>query len=486
MDRRQFLTSSAALAAIGTTATIAPSCIGASSGRRTDIGKTGILVVGGGPAGVCAAIAAARMGAEVILVEEGGCLGGMATRGLVAPFMTCFDAAGETQIIRGIFGEIVDRMVALGGAIHPKDVRAGSPFSAWITAGHDHLTPFDAEILKYVLDCMTAEVGVKILFHANFVAPLMKGRKINGATLLTRSGLCDVRASVVVDATGDGLVAAAAGAPLFKGNEDSGKMQPATLFCHICNVDYKAICADVEAHLHEFRKVNGVSYRALHWRVAEAEAAGEWDIARKSVNIYRGVREDEWAVNSTRISGIDALSSESLTSAEIEGRRQVQELMNFFHKYVPGCKDAILKSSASTIGIRESQHIIGEYLLPADDLINCQVPEDTVFLASNSVDVHGGGGTANSTRYTTINGNWYGVPYRSFVPLEVENLLVAGRCLSATSDAAGAIRVMPPAMAGGQAAGVAAALACAGEATPRSIDPQEIRKVLMNQGAFLG
>ena len=488
MNRRQFLTSSATLAAMGVTASIAPSCLGepSATGERADLGKTDVLVVGGGPAGVCAAIAAARMGAGVLLVEGGGCLGGMATRGLVAPFMTCFDSAGETQIIRGIFGEIVDRMVALGGAIHPKDVRAGTPFSAWITTGHDHLTPFDAEILKYVLDSMTAEAGVKILLHTNFVKPIMKGRRITGATLLAKSGLCDVKASVVVDATGDGIVAAAAGAPLFKGNENSGKMQPATLFCHICNVDYKAICADVEAHLHEFRKVNGVSYRALHWRVAEAEAAGEWDIARKSVNIYRGVREDEWAVNSTRISGIDATSSESLTAAEIEGRRQVQELMNFFRKYVPGCKNVMLKSSASTIGIRESRHINGEYLLRAEDLINSLVPEDSVFLASNSVDVHGGEGGANTTRYTTINGNWYGVPYRSLVPLEVENLLVAGRCLSATSDAAGAVRVIPPAMAGGQAAGVAAALACSGATTPRAIDARDIRKVLLTQNVFLG
>ena len=445
-----------------------------------------MLVAGGGPAGVCAAIAAARTGSSVLLVEEGGCLGGMATRGLVAPFMTCFDASGQRQIIHGIFGEIVDRMVSLGGAIHPRDVRAGTPFSAWITTGHDHLTPFDAEILKYVLDTMVAEAGVRVLLHTQFVEPVMKGSRITGAVLLGKSGFESISASVVVDATGNGQVAVAAGAPFFKGNESNGRIQPATLFCHICNVDYKALCADVEAHLHEFRKVSGVSYRALHWRVAEAEAAGEWDIARKSVNIYRGVREDEWAVNSTRIGGVDATSSESLTFAEIEGRRQVQELMNFFRKYVPGCRNVMLKSSASTIGIRESLHIRGEYLLPAQDLLDSRVPEDSVFVASNSVDVHGGEGGANTTRYMTINGDWYGVPYRSLVPLGTDNLLVAGRCLSATSDAAGAVRVIPPAMAAGQAAGVAASLAAKGGTAPRRLDAADIRRELLKQNVFLG
>lgn len=489
MDRRSFISSAGKIAAVGAVASITPSCLTSApsiSNKIKETYKADVLVVGGGPAGVCAAVAAARAGVSVLLVESGGCLGGMATQGLVAPFMTCFDSAGEQQIIKGVFAEVVDRMVSLGGAIHPREVRAGTPFSAWITAGHDHVTPFDAEILKYVLDSMVAEAGIKLLLHSSFVRPLMKGDAVAGAVLLTRSGLESARARIVVDATGNGDVAAAAGTPFFLGDENSGRIQPATLFCHICNVDYKAICADVEAHLHEFRKVDGVSYRALHWRVAEAEAAGEWDIARKSVNIYRGVREDEWAVNSTRISGVDATSSESLTAAETEGRRQVQELMHFFRKYVPGCKDAVLKSSASTIGIRESRHIKGEYILPADDLIESIVPGDSVFLASNSVDVHGGGGSASSTKYTLIKGNWYGVPYRSLVPLEVENLLVAGRCVSATSDAAGAIRVMPPAMAAGQAAGVAAAIAAKGGVSPRRVSADDVRRILLEQNAYLG
>ena len=488
MKRREFLkTSGVAVAGsmlLGGAGSLASSC--SNKENDIDLGNVDVLVVGGGPAGVCAAIAAARCGADTLIIEHGNCLGGMATRGLVAPFMTCYDTTGEIMVIRGIFAEIVDRMVALGGAIHPSQVRAGTPFSAWITKGHDHLTPFDAETMKFVLDQMCAEAGVKILFHSTLVEPVLKNNAVKGVRVLGREGICRIGAKVVIDATGDGDVAAKAGAPCTFGNPELGKVQPSTLFFHINNVDTPRLIKDVEAHLHEFRKVNGVSYRALHWRVEEAEAAGEWDINRKSVNIYRGVREDEWAVNCTRIANVDATSTKSLTAAEIEGRRQVQEMMNFFHKYVPGCENATIKSSASTLGIRESRHVQGEYLLTADDLLQGVVPDDSILVASNSVDVHGRNG-ANTTEYKTIeNGQWYGLPLRSLIPLDVDGLIVAGRAISATSDAAGAVRVMPPCMAMGHAAGIAAALAAAGNCTPRSIDATEIRSKLLEQGAFLG
>ncbi len=492
MKRRDFLKASGAAVAggmlIGSAGSLASSCAGKNipADKDLDFGSVDVLVVGGGPAGVCAAIAAARCGAQTLIIEQGNCLGGMATRGLVAPFMTCYDTTGEIMVIRGLFAEIVDRMVALGGAIHPSQVRAGTPFSAWITKGHDHLTPFDAETLKFVLDEMCAEAGVKVLYHSTLVAPLMKGNTITGIRFLGREGIFSIGAKVVIDATGDGDVAFKAGAPCTFGNPELGKVQPSTLFFHINNVDSPKLIKDVEAHLHEFRKVNGVSYRALHWRVEEAEAAGEWDIPRKSVNIYRGVREDEWAVNCTRISNVDATSTESLSAAETEGRRQVQEMMNFFHKYVPGCENATVKSSASTLGIRESRHVSGEYVLTADDLLQGVVQEDSILVASNSVDVHGRNG-ANTTEYKTIeNGNWYGLPLRSLIPLQVEGLIVAGRAISATSDAAGAVRVMPPCMAMGHAAGVAAALAAQGGTLPRSVEAADVRRILLEQGAFLG
>lgn len=489
MNRREFLHTTGAIAAAGAAAPLLSSCNCGSKGfSASDVEEaysTEVLVIGGGPAGVCAAIAAARLGAKVMIAEHGNCLGGMATLGLVSPFMTCFDGDGEQMIIRGLFEEIVDRMVAIGGAIHPKDVRHTSPYSAWITAGHDHCTPFEAEAMKYVLDTMCMEAGVKILYHADFVEPIMHKDCVTGAVLLTKKGLQAASAKMVIDCTGDGDVAYRAGVPCSFGNPETGGVQPSTLFFNLCNVDSKALEADVQKHLHEFRKVNGVSYRTLHWRVAEAEAAGEWNIARKSVNIYKKVKDDEWAVNCTRIKAVDSTDSESLTEGELEGRRQIWEMMNFFHKYVPGCKDAKLMSSASTLGIRESRHVQGIETLQVDDLLNCVVPENSILVASNSVDVHGKGGS-NATQYMTINGKWYGVPFGTLVPVGVKNLLVAGRSLSATSDAAGAVRVMPPVMAMGQAAGVAAALAVKAGVSAADLDFADIKGELLKGNAFLG
>ena len=490
MKRREFLTMTGMLAAAGVAAPVLSSCCSESGTKvnRKSITKTydtDVLVVGGGPAGVCAAVAAAREGVKVMVVETAGFLGGMATRSLVGPFMTCYDAAGEEMIIRGLFEEVVDRMVAKGGAIHPKDVRATTPYSAWITAGHDHCTPFEPEIMKVVLDEMVEEAGIKVLFHTDFVEPVMKGNAIRGAVISNKAGFQLVNAQVVVDCTGDGDVAFRAGVPCHFGNAN-GKPQPSTMFFHINNVDYKKLEADVEKHLHEFRKVDGVSYRALHWWVAEAEKAGEWDIARKSVNIYKCVQPDEWAVNCSRISNVDATDPESITDAEMIGRKQVQQLMHFFHKYVPGCENATLMATGSHIGIRESRHVEGDYILTAEDLLSATVFEDSVFLAASAVDVHGGGG-AMKTQYTTLTaGRWYGIPYRSLLPKGVEGLLVAGRCLSATSDAAGAIRVMPPAMAMGQAAGTAAAIAVKGSVTPRGVDVPTLVNTLKNNKVFLG
>ena len=142
-----------------------------------------VVVLGGGPAGMCAAIAAARAGAKTILVEQGGSCGGMATQGLVGPFMTCYDRKGERMIIRGLFAEIVDRMVAKGGALHPSQVRAGTPYTSWITVGHDHVTPYEPECLKLVVDELLTEAGVQVLYHTQFLRPILSGHTLTAKVL---------------------------------------------------------------------------------------------------------------------------------------------------------------------------------------------------------------------------------------------------------------------------------------------------------------
>ena len=458
---------------------------GVGPGDAAPRSETDVLIVGGGPAGVCAAIAAARNGAKVLVVEQSGMLGGMATQGLVGPFMTCYDKAGEKMIIRGLFEEIVERLVARGGALHPKGVFGNGPYSAWIPKGHDHVTPFDPEELKVLLDEMCAEAGVKVLLHTMFVEPIVRDGKACGARLFGKGGYRTVSAKIVVDATGDGDYAFRAGVPCVLG-DGKGRLMPATMFFRVCNVDSKKLIADVEANKHTFHKKDGVSYRGFHWYVTKAIEAGEWDLPRRCLNMYCGVGEDVWLVNNGRIPGIDSTDSESLTKAEIEGRRQTKVMMDFLRKYVPGCEKAILMCTGSTVGIRESRHVAGEAMLRVADVMNGDVPEDSVLLAANSVDVHGGKDNPMVSSYTTINANWYGVSYRCLVAKGVDNLLLAGRCLSGEPAAAGAVRVMPPCMAMGQAAGTAAALCVNGGTTPRELDASKLVATLRAQKAFLG
>ena len=481
-NRRNFLKGVAVTAAAG----VAVAGRAETGVETAEGGSYDVAVMGGGPAGVCAAIAAARNGARTFLVEHGNCLGGMATRGLVGPFMTCYDKTGERQIIKGLFEEIVERLVARGGAIHPRDCRTGTAFTSWIKIGHDHCTPFEPEALKVVLDEMCAEAGVKVLFHADFVEPVMSGTTITGVRLFTKAGFRTVKAKIVIDATGDGDVAFHAGVPTEYGDSAAKRVQPATMFFRIGNCDLKAITADIEANKDNFYRKDGVNYRSLHWRVAQAKAAGDWNLKRVSIGLFRGVKEDEWFINTSRIMGVNSTDPESWSDAESEGRRQVQQIFAFFKKYVPGCADARLLCTGSTVGVRESRHIYGEYRLTVDDCLEGRMPKDTILCASNSVDIHGRFGPMSNQYVTVRDGNWYGVPYRCLVPLKVENLLVAGRCLSATSEAAGAVRVMPPVMAMGQAAGTAAALCVKSGATPRTLDAEELVAKLKEQGAFLG
>lgn len=449
-------------------------------------GITGdVIIVGGGPSGMCAAIAAAREGVSVVLIESSGACGGMATRGMVGPFMTSYDAKGENMIIRGLFEEIVLRMEERGYAIHPSKVRAGTGFTSWIVLGHDHVTPFEPEGLKLIMDEMLEEAGVKILYHTDFIRPVMDGDTITGVLVSSKRGMEIVRGKVVIDCTGDGDVAARAGVPYEMGNEELGLMQPATMFFHICNADEEKMNADIQANLHNFYRKDGVNYRSFHWRVSEARENGDWNLQRVSIGLFRMVKPDEWCVNTSRIMKIDATDNESLTRGEIEGRKQAEHILHFLQKYVPGCENAKMMGTGSYLGIRESRHIKGDYRLTADDLLNARVPEDSILLAANSVDVHGRFGPT-SNEYVAINGDYYGVPYRSLVAYGVNQLLLAGRCVSADSTAAGAIRVMPPCMGMGQAAGTAAALAVKGGTTVRDVDPQALRETLKKNGAYLG
>lgn len=201
-----------------------------------------VLVVGAGPAGIGAAVCAARNGARTLVFDQNGCVGGQATTGLVGPFMTCYDAQNKKMVIRGIFEEVVARMKTLGGAVDPADVEAEEPFSGFYKIGHAHVGPFDHECFKLVCTQMLAESGAKLLLHTQFIDVLQENGRITGVVAANKSGLFLFRAKVVIDCSGDADVAARSGVKFELGRVEDGNMQPATLFFRVGNVDTPRCC----------------------------------------------------------------------------------------------------------------------------------------------------------------------------------------------------------------------------------------------------
>ena len=446
--------------------------------------ESDIVVVGGGPAGLCAAVAAARGGAKVMLVEKNAFCGGMATAGMVAPFMTCYDSGGDKMLIRGIFEELVERLIAVGGAIHPSKVESKTAFTSYIDKGHVHVTPFKAESLKIVADEMLTEAGVKILYHTQLVDAEAEGDLVTRIIVAMKEGLASIRAKAFIDCTGDGDLAAKAGAAYTIGNAQ-GKMQPATMFFTVGGVDVSKVDEDIAKNWDNFYRKDGINYRSLHWRVSEARENGDWPLDRVSIGLFRGVEEDEFSINTSRVMNIDGTKSESLTEGEIVGRQQVRIIFNFLKKYVPGFENSRLILSGSTLGIRETRHIKGIKTLTVDQILNCEVPEDSIMLAANSVDVHGKYGPKSNEYITIPEGKCYGIPYGTMIPPVFSNLAVAGRPISADCEAAGAIRVMPPCMGIGQAAGTAVAMAVLGGYDLRTLDVKALREKLSADGVML-
>ena len=443
-----------------------------------------VVVVGGGPAGLCAAVAAARGGAKVILVEKNAFCGGMATAGMVAPFMTCYDSGGDKMLIRGLFEELVERLIAVGGAIHPSKVESKTAFTSYIDKGHVHVTPFKAESLKIVADEMLAEAGVKILYHTQLVDAETEGDRVTRIIVAMKEGLASIRAKAFIDCTGDGDLAAMAGAEYTVGNKE-GKMQPATMFFTVGDVDVSKVDADIAENWDNFYRKDGINYRSLHWWVAKAKENGDWPLDRVSIGLFRGVEEDEFSINTSRVMNIDGTKSESLTEGEIAGRQQVRIIFNFLKKYVPGFENSRLILSGSTLGIRETRHIKGIRTLCVDDVLGCVVPEDSIMLAANSVDVHGKYGPKSNEYITIPAGKCYGIPYGTMIPPAFSNLAVAGRPISADCESAGAIRVMPPCMGIGQAAGTAVAMSVLEGTDLRTLDVSALREKLRAANVML-
>jgi hypothetical protein len=437
-----------------------------------------VLVVGGGPAGIAAAVASARNGARTMLLERYGFLGGNLTAGLVGPCMTSYSLDGETQLIRGVFEEFVERMVQAGGALHPSGIPAGSAYSGFITYGHDKVTPFEPEAAKLCAVELCADAGVEVLLHTLVVDTIVEDGAVRGVICAGKSGMHVQPASVVVDCSADGDVAARSGAPFEVGRDEDGLTQPMTLFFRVADVDDAVVETYVQEHSEDVRPFASI--------VTEGRRTGEFPSPRRGVGMYRTLEPGVWRINTTRVLGRDGTETRDLTHAEIDGRRQVHDLVEFFRSRLPGFERCRLLDTASQIGVRETRRILGEYLLTLDDLQSGREFDDVIGLCGYPVDIHSPTSDGGGVSEDLATANIYQIPYRSLVPREIDQLLVAGRCVSATHEALAAIRVMPPAFAMGQAAGTAAAIAVRQGCSPRRVPVGELQNLLVSQGAEIG
>lgn len=438
-----------------------------------------VAVLGGGPAGIAAAISAARNGARTILVERYGFLGGMSTVALVYPWMTFHASSGE-QVIRGIAQEIVDRLAA----------RGASPGHLRDTVGFTHtLTPYHPEVYKVVAFDMLREAGADVLLHSSAVQVKTEDKRISEVVIFNKSGFRSIRAKTYIDATGDGDIAFRAGAPWEQGNEEH-LVQPMTMKFRMKGVDLEAVKRYMQANPDQFYKksliaeldtlpLTGVMGFYSKWEAADLQ------IPRDGVLFFAGPHPDEVLVNVSRISGLDPTDAEDLTKAEMEGRRQVLKLEQFFRESIPGFENAVVSAVGTQIGVRETRRIIGHYVLNGLDVLDGRRFDDVVARSGYPIDIHdprGKGVTANFIR----EGGAYDIPYRSIVPLGVDNLLLAGRCISTTHEAQATTRLTPSCMALGQAAGAAAAIAASEGLAAIDVPVRELQERLLKGGAELG
>jgi len=441
-----------------------------------------VLAVGGGIAGVMAALAAARCGAHTLVVERFGSLGGTGTSAMMNLFYVPYAAS------RGLVRELFDRLIARGGAIPGEFV------------------VYDPELYKVTALEMLAQADARVLLHTLVSDVVMLDRDLRGIVVENKSGRRAILSRVTVDASGDADVAARAGAPYVKGRERDGKMRPMTLIFRMGGVDVPRLVEYVRSHPDDFSPDplqcmldldrHMIRVFGFFGLVEEAKARGElWPecyyFRVESVLPDRGVL----TVNATRVYGVDGTSAEDLSRAEIETRRQMLQLAAWARARVPGFERSFILDSANTVGVRETRRIRGEYLMTEEDILAGRRYDDVVAVDANQQnpreqgghppDGQEGGPQDREARELVARMFVYEIPYGCLVPREVDGLLVAGRCISVDHHADVYTRNQGSAMATGVAAGVAGALAARAGVPPRAVDVRAVQRELTRLGADL-
>ena len=447
-----------------------------------------IIIAGGGISGSMAAVSAARNGANVLIIEKEGYLGGMLTAGGVGPMMSFH--AGSTQVIRGLTDELITRLKKAGK----------SPGHIFDTTGYvPTVTPFDSEAMKYELENMVTESGGDILYHTVLAGVKTKEKEIGKIIVCNKEGLTELCAKVFIDATGDADLSYWSGVECTKGREGDGLCQPMTLNMKMSNVDIDEIKRFAKENPEQFPRIEEnvsivdnsprLSIGGFKGMFEKAVAEGEITFKRSNdILFFETNNKNEVIVNTTRVIKLDPTNANELTLAEIEGRRQVHELEKFLITRVPGFENAALVYSGPRIGVRSSRQIKGLYTITKEDLLSCRVFDDGVAISAYPIDIHPPEGIADSgspDEFLPEDGR-YSIPYRSMVNDRIDNLITVGRCISATYEAQGAIRTTPTVGAIGHAGGAAASIAAKLGIPARKVPFNELRRILEAQNAYLG
>ena len=438
-----------------------------------------VVVAGGGPAGINAAIASGRAGAKTLLIERYGFLGGMSTIALVYPWMTFHTISGK-QVIKGIAQELVERLMDIGG----------SPGHLRDTVGFTYsVTPYHPEKYKLLALDMLEEAGVEVLVHSFVDQVETEGNLITALNLTTKSGPIRVFAKRFIDTTGDADVAYLSGAPCLKGRDLDHKTQPMTMKFRMRGVNLEKVKESMKAHPNNFYKKTPIELLDEIPLTGVQGFYKEWNesgvpINRDQVLFFAGPEDDEVLVNCTRVQGLDGTDVFDLSAGEKEGRKQVLMMAEFLQQKIPGFEKASISAVGTQIGIRETRRIDGQYVLTIADVVEGRKFEDTIALSGYPIDIHDPSGKGVQAKDIEGDGS-YGIPYRCLVPKKMDNLLVAGRCISTTHEALATTRLTPSAMATGQAAGTAAALSITDHVAPKDINITKLRKHLTDNGVVL-
>lgn len=444
-----------------------------------------VAVIGGGPGGIPAALAAARRGAKVILVERNGHLGGNLVMGL--PLLGYLDQNGR-QIIGGIAQEFVDEMIA-----------AGHSWGHERCPMHNSITLVHPEHFKLMLLQKCVEAGVKLLFHSELTDAVVENGRLTAVRVTGKGTTVEIHADVFVDATGDGDLAYLAGCRYEKGDNNNGIVQPPTVMFSLSGFEEEKFFDFLEAHPENMKQLDtveiGPGYDTTLWRrtpthvfvgmrayLEELRQRENLPVLRENIIYINSTVPGKIFVNTVRVPGCDGSNLFSLTQGEIDGHLQIPGIIDMFKRFVPGFEHVVLDSISPAIGIRESRRFAGLDRLTIDNVLGGVVPADTIALGGYKVDIHNGEG--QGTILTQVK-QPYGITLGCLISADVDGLLLSGRCISMDSPSLGSMRIMPTCMAIGEAAGVCAAKASKAGISVRDVAAAEVVNDLLAAGAIL-